>query len=238
MSKKSHPVHEKLDQFSATAIAGNDILSSCLYVCGIATLFAGVYAPLVFLVIGLVLFFYKFVYSEVVEALPLNGGAYNCLLNATSKPRAAVAGVMTMLSYVATSVISAKTAAEYLHTVWHGLPVMPVTAGIIVVFALLVILGVKDSARVAKVIFSLHVFTLALLVSMGLLKIVNGDISQLLANVKATELLWENKDKWQMLFFAFSASLLGVSGYESSANFVEEQEAGVFRKTLRNMLWV
>ncbi len=38
------------------------------------------------------------------------------------------------------------------------------------------------------------------------------------------------------LFFGFSTSLLGVSGYESSANFVEEQSPGVFRKTLRNML--
>lgn len=38
------------------------------------------------------------------------------------------------------------------------------------------------------------------------------------------------------IFFAFSASLLGVSGFESSANFVEEQEKGVFRKTLRNMI--
>jgi amino acid transporter len=38
------------------------------------------------------------------------------------------------------------------------------------------------------------------------------------------------------LFFGFSASLLGVSGFESSANFVEEQDRGVFRKTLRNML--
>ncbi|NTV31639.1 APC family permease, partial [candidate division WWE3 bacterium] len=37
-------------------------------------------------------------------------------------------------------------------------------------------------------------------------------------------------------FLAFSASLLGVSGFESSANFVEEQQPGVFRKTLRNML--
>jgi hypothetical protein len=40
----------------------------------------------------------------------------------------------------------------------------------------------------------------------------------------------------KMLFFAFAASLLGVSGFESSANFVEEQQKGVFRKTLRNML--
>jgi amino acid transporter len=39
-----------------------------------------------------------------------------------------------------------------------------------------------------------------------------------------------------MLYLAFSASLLGVSGFESSANFVEEQGKGVFRKTLRNML--
>jgi amino acid transporter len=29
--------------------------------------------------------------------------------------------------------------------------------------------------------------------------------------------------------------MLGISGFESSANFVEEQEKGVFRKTLRNM---
>lgn len=51
--KKS--AHIELDEFSSTAIAGNDILSSCLYVCGIAILFAGVYAPFVFLAIGLVL---------------------------------------------------------------------------------------------------------------------------------------------------------------------------------------
>ena len=38
------------------------------------------------------------------------------------------------------------------------------------------------------------------------------------------------------LFLGFSAALLGVSGFESSANFVEEQQPGVFRKTLRNML--
>jgi len=39
------------------------------------------------------------------------------------------------------------------------------------------------------------------------------------------------------LFLGVSASLLGVSGFESSANFVEQQQPGVFRLTLRNM-WV
>ncbi len=37
------------------------------------------------------------------------------------------------------------------------------------------------------------------------------------------------------LFAGFSAAMLGISGFESSANYVEEQGRGVFRKTLRNM---
>lgn len=228
--------HTKLGAFASTAIAGNDILSSCLYVCGIATLFAGVWAPLVFIAIGLVLFFYKFVYTEVVESLPLNGGAYNCLLNATSKPLAAVAGVMTTLSYMATSVISAKTAAEYLHTVVPALPVLPITAGIIIVFAILVIIGVKDSANVAKGIFLLHILTLTLFVGIGLHQLFTAGPGHLIENYFSTQKAFDLHGSWQLLFFAFSASLLGVSGFESSANFVEEQASGVFRKTLKYML--
>jgi hypothetical protein len=37
------------------------------------------------------------------------------------------------------------------------------------------------------------------------------------------------------LVFGVSSGLLGVSGFETSANFVEEQAPGVFPKTLRNM---
>jgi len=42
---------------------------------------------------------------------------------------------------------------------------------------------------------------------------------------------------WNAIFLGFAASMLGVSGFESSANFVEEQEKGVFPKTLKNM-WI
>jgi amino acid transporter len=228
--------HTLLDELSSTAIAGNDILSSCLYVCGIAIIFAGVYAPLIFLLIGAVLWLYKHVYTEVVEALPLNGGAYNCLLNATVKPMAAIAGVMTTLSYMATSVISAKTASAYLNTVFAWLPVIPVTAVIIVAFALLVIAGVKDSAKVAKAIFLFHIFVLTLFICIGLLMLFNNGAGFITQSIKTTNELFAREGAMKMLFFAFSASLLGVSGFESSANFVEEQQSGVFRKTLKNML--
>ncbi len=228
--------HLKLSELASTAIAGNDILSSCLYVSGIAILFAGAYAPFVFFAIVGVLFFYKHVYTEVVEALPLNGGAYNCLLNATSKSPAAIAGVMTVLSYVATSVISAKTASAYLQTVLTGVPVLPLTAVIIIFFAGLTIMGVKDSAKVAQGIFGIHLLTMFLVISYGIITVINQGWGLIPANLEATHILFAEQGAAKLLFLAFAASLLGVSGFESSANFVEEQKPGVFRNTLRNML--
>lgn len=241
--------HVKLGEFFATAICGNDILSSALYVSGFAVAFAGVFAPIVLIMVALVLFFYKAVYTEVVEALPVNGGAYNCLLNGTSKTVAAIAGVMTILSYIATAVISAKVGVEYLNTVLHfhdlihiDLKIVEIngvilfTIGLLFVFAMLVISGLKDSAKVAAGIFALHILTLTSFVGMGFWYYLQGN-SFFSFNLAHTWDIIKNQGGLVSTFYlAFSACLLGVSGFESSANFVEEQKKGVFRKTLRNML--
>jgi amino acid transporter len=233
---KSLNKHPKLGEWFATAICGNDILSSSLYVSGIAIIFAGVYAPIVLAFIGFILFLYKKVYTEVVEALPINGGAYNCLLNGTSKTVAALAGVMTILSYVATAVISAKVGIEYLHTILPEIPVIPVTIALLFLFAVIVILGIKDSAKVALGIFSFHALTLLTFLGFGLFFFLQGH-SFFAQNIAQTQNIIHNQGNlFYSLYLGFAASLLGVSGFESSANFVEEQEKGVFRKTLRNML--
>lgn len=234
MNTKSKTSHFKLNQYYATAISGNDILSSALYVSGIACIFAGVYAPVVLAIIALVLYFYKAVYIEVVEALPINGGAYNCLLNGTSKTVAAIAGVTTILSYIATAVISAKVAVEYVNTV-IPIPVIPATIGLLFAFAVLVISGLKDSAKVALGIFIFHIFTLVAFLIIGAIFFFKGN-SHFWENFQITSQTLSSKGLLMALFFGFSSSLLGVSGFESSANFVEEQAPGVFRKTLRNML--
>lgn len=228
--------HQGLGQWLATGICGNDILSSALYVSGVAIIFAGVLAPVVLAIIGLVLFFYKFVYTEVVEALPVNGGAYNCLLNATSKWLAAVAGTITILSYMATAVISGKSAVEYLHSGFSTVPVIPLTIALLFGFALLVVMGIKDSAKVAFGIFVFHVVVLTTFVILGFWYALHGH-NYFMQNLSyTTHMIRDGRGLMQALFFGFSASLLGVSGFESSANFVEEQNKGVFRKTLRNML--
>lgn len=237
-----HSEH-KLNQFFATSICGNDILSSALYVSSVAIIFTGVYAPLILLMICLVLFFYKSVYTEVVEALPVNGGAYNCLLNATAKPIAATAGVMTILSYVATACISGSDGIDYIKSLFPMVPAIPATIVGLFAFAMLVIAGIKDSAKVALGIFAFHIAILTIFLILGAYYAFHGH-SYYLQNLQYTlhTILAEPKGILSMkgllptIVLGFSASLLGVSGFESSANFVEEQGKGVFRKTLRNML--
>ncbi len=223
---------KRLGQWLATGICGNDITSSCLYVSAIAAVYAGVLAPVVLLMVVGVLFLYKKVYTEVVEALPLNGGTYNALLNSTSKFAAALAACMTILSYIATAVISSKTAAEYLHTIFPSFGVMEGTILILGIFATLAIIGITESAVVALTIFIIHMSTLAVFCVLGFIKL-PSDFHILKANLSTLPM---GKDLLIAISLGFSAALLGISGFESSANFVEEQDVGVFRKTLRNML--
>jgi amino acid transporter len=221
-----------LSQWLATGICGNDITSSCLYVSAIAAVYAGVLAPVVLLMVVGVLYLYKKVYTEVVEALPLNGGTYNALLNSTSKFAAALAACMTILSYIATAVISSKTAAEYLHTIFPSFSAMEGTILILVIFATLAIIGITESAVVALTIFIIHMSTLATFCVLGFINL-PPDLHIFKANLSTLPV---GKDLLIAISLGFSAALLGISGFESSANFVEEQDVGVFRKTLRNML--
>lgn len=222
---------KKLGELAATAICGNDITSSCLYVSALSILYAGQYAWVSLLIVSVVLYFYRKIYSEAVGALPLNGGAYNILLNTTSKNSASIAAVLTILSYMATAVISSSEAMHYLHHIVPAINVIWCTIGLLFMFMLLNMLGIKESSSVAIFIFIFHMVTLVLLITTVVWFLATNDLSVFIANFK----LPVKGSLLTALFFGFSAAMLGISGFESSANFIEEQEKGVFPKTLRNM---
>ena len=226
------PLHKKLNELQSTAICGNDISSSCLYVSALTIMYAGQYAWLSLLIVAVVLFLFRKIYVEVVGALPLNGGAYNVLLNTSSKRLASFAAALTVLSYMATAVISASEAMHYLHNLLPWINVMIATVAVLFIFTMLTISGIGESANVAVVIFVIHLVSLTLLVFAGIWFITNHGFETLHLN-------WNTPLKSggiiTALFLGFSAAMLGISGFESSANFVEEQETGVFSKTLRNM---
>ena len=236
----------RLGELPATAICGNDISSSVLYVSALSISFAGQYAWITLLIVALVLYTFRRIYGEVVGALPLNGGAYNALLNTTSKSMASLAATLTLLSYMATSVISANEAMHYLSTLLpemkNTFPILPnifvnyvvvATIGLLAIFAGLTIMGITESAKVAVGIFLFHLFSLFILAVSIFIYLFNNGFEIFLNN-------WNLPMEGSItmaIFFGFSASMLGISGFESSANFVEEQKRGVFPKTLRNM-WI
>jgi len=107
-------------------------------------------------------------------------------------------------------------------------------SGMLAVFMGLALVGIGESAMVAVVIFITHLAALTLLVGVGGCFLMYHGTATFAANWQQPVLAG---DFTTALFLGFSAAMLGISGFESSANFVEEQQAGVFRKTLRNM-WV
>jgi amino acid transporter len=232
LTRLDQPHRHTLGAWRATATCGNDITSSVLYVSALCAAQAGVLAPIVLLLVAGVLYLYRKVYAEVGSALPLNGGTYTVLLNTTNKRVAAAAACLTLLSYIATAVISGSEAMHYAHHLWPALDVFAATIAVLAAFALLGILGISESASVALGIFVLHLGTLAIL-TMACAAVVVQDPTLLVENwrLPAVESLP------RALFFGFAAAMLGISGFESSANFIEEQKKGVFPKTLRNM-WI
>jgi amino acid transporter len=225
-------VHKKLNELQATAICGNDISSSCLYVSALTIMYAGQYAWISLLIVAVVLFLFRKIYGEVVGAIPLNGGAYNVLLNTSSKKLASLAATLTVLSYMATAVISASEGMHYLHGVFAYINVDIATVIVLLIFTFLAILGIGESAFVAVIIFLIHLATLSLLVLASAWFLFNNGFEIFHLN---WQLPLTSDGIPDALFLGFAAAMLGISGFESSANFVEEQEQGVFPKTLRNM---
>ncbi|KAJ0402509.1 hypothetical protein ATCC90586_002679 [Pythium insidiosum] len=233
------PQRHALGEWPATALSGNDILSSVLFTVGLTLPRAGKLAPLAQLLVVVVVFCFRRVLEEVMSAVPLNGGCYNALLNASSKRVATVAAAFSLLSYLATGVVCGVSAFQYLNAL-VAVPVVWSTIAMLLVFALLCVVGIAESAVVALAFFLFHAATLVVLC-----------IACVVFAVQHPSILWDNlraplpdvsvlgaavdSNVALALFMGFGPALLSVTGFESSAQFVEEQAPGVFPKTLRNM---
>ncbi|CAN0073874.1 unnamed protein product, partial [Ectocarpus fasciculatus] len=184
----------------------------------------------------------RFIYGEAISALPMNGGAYNVLINTTSKPVASFAACLAVISYIATGVVSAATAISYLQTLIPAAGLMTCTIGLLFFFACLMTMGISESAGVALGMFVVHVFTLTAVCVLSacyafynvtiLKENLQQDFPEVVVGGTVVEGTWVTA-----ILFGVSSAMLGVSGFESSSQFVEEQAKGVFVKTLRNMQW-
>jgi amino acid transporter len=238
----------KLGPLLSTSIAGNDLLSSCLYTAGICAGYAGKAAPLSLLLVSFMLYFFRFVYAEVVTAIPINGGSYTALSNTTSKRLASIAACLSVISYIATAVVSAESAVLYVALLFPnsgiadpqtnacGYLCQGSTIGVLGVFAALNLLGISESANVAAIMFVVHVIALTILVVWSLVWGILDGFSLFRQNLNTD---YPSGASFPVaLYFGYASALLGITGFETAANYVEEmKDSKTYVTTLRNM-WV
>ncbi|ETN15298.1 hypothetical protein PPTG_06585 [Phytophthora nicotianae INRA-310] len=227
-----------LSEWLATAIIGNDFLGSVLYSVSNVAAKSGKLTPVPLLMVSIVVQLYKLMYAEVITAIPMNGGTYNALLNTTSKPIATVAACLGILSYVATATVAAISAVNYLST-QVNIPIVACTIAILLAFGLLALLGIVANSRAALAIFLHHIVVLSILaISCVIYGIQNPTVFRENMQTEFPDVIIAGKmldgSAFTAVFFGFGAAMLGITGFESSSNYVEEQASGVFRKTLRN----
>lgn len=117
---------------------------------------------------------------KVGTALPLNGGAYNVLLNSTTKLLAAFAACLTLVSYIATAVVSATSAIAYFANIWSKLDPHWGVVALLGVFAFMTLMGLKESANVALIIFTIHIGTMLVLIGACVLYLIRHQDMSLL----------------------------------------------------------
>lgn len=137
------------------------------------------------------------------------------MLNSSSKWLAGVVASVCILDYLATCVVSAATAAAYLAaevTLPDKLPAFALAILIMVVFAAIALMGIRESSTVALVIFLFHLITMMAVLLASIVRWVQTGNEVLIAN-------WnypypDNTSAVQMIFNGFCIGLLGVTGYE------------------------
>lgn len=154
------------------------------------------------------------------------------MIHTSSKLAACAASCLSFLSYASTSVVAAASAASYLKLRWGSVNEIGVMLIILAVFCLLCILGLKESAWLSVIFSSMHLTTMVLLI---LCSIVYGS-TEGWATLKLNYSEPGPPDVGKALIYGFATAMLGITGFETSADFVEQQLPGVYAKTIRNMI--
>ncbi len=78
------------------------------------------------------------------------------------------------------------------------------------------IVGIRDSAVVATVIFTIHALILVLLVIASLVKVISTKGQIFADNFH----YWDLSNPIRDIYFGFSVALLGITGFETASNCI------------------
>ncbi|MEB3298907.1 MAG: APC family permease [Candidatus Sericytochromatia bacterium] len=221
----------QLKWWLAAGLVGADIGTSVFYSTGILLPHVGFAAPLFILGVVLSMWLFKATYQEGCSVNPVNGGAYAMVLGSIGRRAALGIGSLTLLSYLATAVVSALSGAYYLGSLWGHHPsrlfIVLVAAIPVVAFGLLNLVGLKESTRVVLVISVFHFLMLLVMDAwgLGMLAMHGMDWDRFMNGAAGFGGL---RDLTALgVLMGFAGAFLGITGFESAAQIVEELERPV-----------
>lgn len=227
------PKDELLSWRLAAGIVGADIGTSVFYSTAVIMPYVGFLAPVVILCVCLLMWVFKAVYEEGCAASPFNGGAYMMALQTIGRRAAMFVGALTILSYLATAAVSAISGAFYLDSIdnvtdWPVHLITLVAAVPVIFFGILNIVGIKEPA---KIVFAIAFFHFGLLLCMD----AYGIWLALYRHVDFSR-IWQGSQHLTTinLLHGFAAGFLGITGFESAAQIVEQLKTPTW-KTLQRV---
>lgn len=223
--KHSDPL---LNWWLGAGIVGADIGTSVFYSTAVILPYVGFAAPLIILGVCLAMWFFKSTYEEGCTVSPFNGGAYIMVLQTIGKRLAMVVGSLTILSYLATAAVSALSGAYYIDSMdnimdWPTTSVLAAAITPVVIFGLLNIVGIKEPAIIVFFIAFFHFALLLYMDARGLMMALDrhADFSVIFKHVP--------KLSPQDLLHGCAAAFLGITGFESAAQIIEQLKTPTWR---------
>lgn len=226
-----------LNWIIGAGIVGADIGTSVFYGTGILFPIVGYLAPFVVMTVCVLMWAFKKTYEEGLALSPYNGGAYSMILRTLGRQAAVLAGALTVVSYLATAAVSSLSGAHYLSSMWTGglsnSTVVLLAFVPIVLFALLNTKGIKEPAKLVTLIAGFH-FALLIIISLW-------GVGFLIWNWSSIDLSGFTEMRtpkgylsFNLIMYGFAAGFLGITGFESAAQIVEELE-GPALETVRKL---
>lgn len=225
-----------LGQFTASALAANDILGGVFYTLPSVVAVAGVYSPISLFVAASTLFLWRPVMEEMASALPISGASYTYLLNVSTKPIALLGSALLLLDFSATAVVSAATAASYLAgEVSLPFPVYVGAAFVFVLFTFVSLAGLRESARVATGVLAMHVLVMFALIVASFIAWGRGGMAQLSSNWSLGHVGLSPAAIARQVFNGICIGMLGLTGFECAPAYISKMKQNCYPKVLRNL---
>lgn len=225
--------HGLLSWQLGAGIVGADIGTSVFYSTSVIMPHAGFLAPVIIGFVCVMMWLFKATYEEGCSVSPFNGGAYIMVLQTIGKRLAMLVGAMTILSYLATAAVSALSGAYYIDSFdnvkeWtaHGITFVAIAP--VILFGLLNIKGIKEPAII---VFWVAFFHFSLLLVMDVVGLwiafsTGADFSLVFRDVPTLSPM--------ALLHGIAVAFLGITGFESAAQIVEQLKTPTW-KTLKKI---